>query len=193
MSEKHRTTVETLRLDGSQTMNSDNAVRQALDRLSNSASSHRGGVRAAPSAPLPGSRRRRFTQNEDVVVEYVSRNLQLDAHDMHEPSTAFPAQHEELLQEREMREKAEQALHETRAVLQVMQTRLAHLEMDLTEARAQRLRVEDEAAAARASLASADKPSYDRLPSPRTRQKPIATLEDAEPQPVKWWLKKDQS
>ncbi|MGI4748849.1 MAG: hypothetical protein ACRYFY_22790 [Janthinobacterium lividum] len=174
-------------------MNSDDAVRQALNRLSNNASSHRGSGRTAPSIPLPGSRRRRFTQNEDVVVEYVSRNLQPDLHEMHEPAPAVPAQHEELLQERQLREKAEQALHETRAALQVMQTRLAHLEMDLNEARAQRSRMEDEAAMARALPAPTDRPSQDRGAPTRTRQKPVVAIDDeAEPQPVKWWLKKDQ-
>lgn len=192
MSEKHPTNVETLRLDGGQTMSSDDAVRQALNRLSNNGSSHRGGARAAPSSPLPGSRRRRFTQNEDVVVEYVSRHLQPDTHEMHEPAIAFPAQHEGLMQERELREKAEQALQETRAALQVMQTRLVHLEMDLNEARAQRSRLEDEAAIVRASSVPADKPSQDRMPQARSRQKPTASIEEVEPQPVKWWLKKDQ-
>ena len=154
---------------------SDDAVRQALLRMGagsgqnggQSGNQHggqhfqgrRGGEQVSAASASPDARRRRFSQNEHVPVEYVSRDRQAGRHDVsrheqsrHEQGRLDQGRHEpaeagddrtamlerELDRERQARLAAERSLAETKLALQNAQTRLAHLEIDLTEARAQR-------------------------------------------------------
>ena len=107
---------------------SDDAVRQALLRMGGGGAPRRGGEQAAPGNAGPDSRRRRFSQNENVPVEYVSRDRS-GGTARHEGENADPtAQTRALERERQLRETAERALQEMRTALQAAQTRLAHLE-----------------------------------------------------------------
>lgn len=159
---------------------SDDAVRQALLRMGagggqnggQSGNQHggqhfqarRGGEQVSAASASPDARRRRFSQNEHVPVEYVSRDRQAGRHDAsrhdqgrhdqgrHDQGRPDQGRHEaaepgddrtamlerELDRERQARLTAERGLAETKLALQNAQTRLAHLEIDLTEARAQR-------------------------------------------------------
>ena len=129
---------------------SDDAVRQALLRMggSNGGSPRRGGDQMSPSGATADSRRRRFSQNENVPVEYVSRDRpgeRLTArHDAGEGSDPVASLTRTLERERQLRETAERTLQETKSALQATQTRLGHLELALEEAR----RAAREAAAA---------------------------------------------
>ncbi len=174
---------------------SDDAVRQALLRMggsNNGGSLRRGGEQAMPGPTTPDSRRRRFSQNENVPVEYVSRDRQggqAARHDMgegHDPSTGLGRA---LERERQLREAAERTLGEVRAALQVAQTRLAHLEIEVEEARAQRVA----AAVAAEAPEPAPAPEPDAVRPVRGRGRPRtirAQVEpEDEPEPVKWWIR----
>ena len=176
---------------------SDDAVKQALLRMggSNGGTSRRGGEQASPGPATPDSRRRRFSQNENVPVEYVSRDRQggqaarHDAADVHDASAGLGRA---LERERQLREAAERTLGEVRAALHVAQTRLAHLEIEVEEARAQR-----------AAMVVPEAPVPEPAPEPVAESEPLrpargrgrprtvraeAEPED-EPEPVKWWIR----
>ena len=180
---------------------SDDAVKQALLRMggSNGGTSRRGGEQASPGPATPDSRRRRFSQNENVPVEYVSRDRQggqaarHDAADVHDASAGLSRA---LERERQLREAAERTLGEVRAALHVAQTRLAHLEIEVEEARAQR-----------AAMVVPEAPGLVPEPAPepvpvaepeplrpaRGRGRPRTVRAEAEPEdepePVEWWIR----
>ena len=183
---------------------SDDAVKQALLRMggSNGGTSRRGGEQASPGPATPDSRRRRFSQNENVPVEYVSRDRQggqaaarHDAGDAHDASAGLGRA---LERERQLREAAERTLGEVRAALHVAQTRLAHLEIEVEEARAQRAAMVvpeapgpvPEPAPASALVAE---PEPEPLRPARGRGRPRTVRAEAEPEdepePVKWWIR----
>ncbi len=182
---------------------SDDAVKQALLRMggSNSGTSRRGGEQASPGPATPDSRRRRFSQNENVPVEYVSRDRQggqaatrHDAGDLHDASAGLGRA---LERERQLREAAERTLGEVRAALHVAQTRLAHLEIEVEEARAQRaaMIVAPEAPGLVAEPAPEPVPVAEPEPPrpARGRGRPRTVRAEAEPEdepePVKWWIR----
>lgn len=113
---------------------SDNAVRQALLRLG-------AGERKAPPRSERGgaqagrpTTRHRFVQDGEVSVQYAERprNSVLPSAPAAD-AAVVEALREELNRERQLRLDAEAALREVQTSLQ---TRLAHLEFDLQEARA---------------------------------------------------------
>ncbi len=172
---------------------SDDAVRQALLRMgggANGASPRRGGEQASPGPATPESRRRRFSQNENVPVEYVSRDRQGGQGARHEPGEgADPSASlgRALERERHLREAAERTLAEVRAALQVAQTRLAHLEIEVEEARAQRV-------APPPPVATPEPVPEPEPPRPtrgrgRPRMARVAAEPEDEPEPVKWWIR----
>ena len=180
---------------------SDDAVKQALLRMggSNGGTPRRGGEQASPGPATPDSRRRRFSQNENVPVEYVSRDRQggqaarHDAGDVHDASAGLGRA---LERERQLREAAERTLGEVRATLHVAQTRLAHLEIEVEEARAQRAAmVAPEAPAAMPEPAPESVPVAEPEPMrpARGRGRPRTVRAEAEPEdepePVKWWIR----
>ncbi len=177
---------------------SDDAVRQALLRMgggSNGGSPRRGGEQAAPGPVTPDSRRRRFSQNENVPVEYVSRDRQGGQTSRHEPGEGTDpsaALGRALERERQLREAAERTLGEVRAALQVAQTRLAHLEIEVEEARAQRVAAVPVPAA---PVPTVPEPPPEPEPSRavRGRGRPKAARAEVEPEdepePVKWWIR----
>jgi hypothetical protein len=195
---------------------SDDAVRQALLRMGGSSSpSRRGGEQVSPGGVSADSRRRRFSQNENVPVEYVSRERQGERqgsrHETGEGPDPSAALNRALERERQLRETAERSLQEVRASLQVAQTRLAHLEIDLEEARRVARSVpvapvvapvvtpvvapvEESVAAPPAApvAAPADEPVPEapRRGRGRPRLTPRSNVSSAdEPEPVKWWIK----
>ncbi len=172
---------------------SDDAVRQALLRMGGSSggSPRRGGEQALPGPATPDSRRRRFSQNENVPVEYVSRDRQggqaarHDAGEGHDPSAALGRA---LERERQLREAAERTLGEVRAALQVAQTRLAHLEIEVEEARAQRVAVAAVASEAPEPVTEPE-PSRPARGRGRPRAVRVEVEPEEEPEPVKWWIR----
>ncbi len=172
---------------------SDDAVRQALLRMGgggNGGSPRRGGEQASPGPATPDSRRRRFSQNENVPVEYVSRDRQGGQAARHEPGEGTDpsaALGRALERERQQREAAERTLGEVRAALQVAQTRLAHLEIEVEEARAQRVAAPPVAAAVPEPVPEPEPPRAVRgRGRPRTR---VEVEPEDEPEPVKWWIR----
>ena len=172
---------------------SDDAVRQALLRMgggSNGGSPRRGGEQVSPGPATPESRRRRFSQNENVPVEYVSRDRQGGQAARHEPGEGTDpsaALGRALERERHLREAAERTLAEVRGALQVAQTRLAHLEIEVEEARAQRVALPP-------VVATPEPVSEPEPPRPaRGRGRPrtvrVAVEPEDEPEPVKWWIR----
>lgn len=159
---------------------SDNAVRQALLRLGggDSRASHARGDRQ-PAQAVRSTTRHRFVQDGEVAVEYAERARQpapLPVAD----TALVDSLREELAQERRARASAEAILRELQTSLQACQTRLAHVEITLDEARAR------EAAAAEEVIARA------RSVPTRTPRRPAVTnaVTEDEPEPVKWWIKK---
>ncbi len=167
-----------------------------------------GGNQRRGAAPMHKLKRPAFVQDGDVVVEYAGRDRP-GHHDFSDQNrgdqgrSALDALREEVVRERRAREEAERALNETRLSLQGLQTRLAHLELDLKEARSANRAVQDEAAllaaeraqAAAAAPVAAEPPvlAPERAPVAREpkvrRQQAAPRVSTREPKPVKWWIK----
>ncbi|WP_428376456.1 hypothetical protein [Lichenicoccus sp.] len=178
-----------------------------------------GGNQRRAAAPMHKLKRPAFVQDGDVVVEYAGRDRP-GYHDISDQGradqgrSALDALRDELARERRVREEAERSLHETRLALQGLQTRLAHLELDLNEARSAARAAQDDAgpmavgrvqAAAAAPAATRpaapepalvprpEGPAAVRVPKVRrqqaTPQQAKSRASTREPQPVKWWIK----
>ncbi len=80
---------------------------------------------------------------------------------------------QDLEQERSRREAAERGLLESKSSIVALQTRLAHIEMDLQAAQEQ-------------ALVQASLPVQPPEPA---RRKPRTEKPEGEPQPIKWWIK----
>ncbi len=104
---------------------------------------------------------------------------------MQQDKALIETMRQDLDRERLAHEAAERSLHETRAILVHLQTRLAHVEMDLQAAKEAVQEAAEQQALARAPLAVA-------APAP-VRRKPRAEKAEREPQPVKWWVKTEKS
>lgn len=160
---------------------SDNAVRQALLRLGAGERkapprSERGGAQAGRPAT-----RHRFVQDGEVSVQYAERPRHAAPPSAPAADAAvLEALREELGRERQLRLDAEAALREVQTSLQ---TRLAHLEFDLQEARARAEAPHEEVVVTEVPLP--------RPARPAKRPARLAeTNEAAEPEPVKWWIRK---
>ena len=163
---------------------SDDAVRQALLRLGGNARkdirTDAGGRGNQSGRPVV---RRRFVQDGEVAVEYAERPRQ-PVQPAPNYAAALDELREELARERHSRNDADAAVRELKLSLQASQTRIAHLEMALEEARSV-----PPAVAVAPAPADAPKPVGDvQRPVRRqyVRKMPGA---DAEPEPVKWWIK----
>ncbi|WP_419729919.1 hypothetical protein [Lichenicola sp.] len=164
---------------------SDDAVRQALLRLGSGARPDQRqdaqGRTAQSGRPVV---RRRFVQDGEVAVEYAERPRQ-PAQPVQNNAAVLDQLREELARERQTRTEAEAAVRELKLSLQTCQTRVAHLEMALEEARA----VPPPFAAA--PVQDEPMPAPD-APRPVRRQyvRKVASTDAApEPEPVKWWIK----
>ena len=176
------------------------------------------GLQRRAASPMHKLKRPAFVQDGDVVVEYAGRDRQSHGsghqgghHDGSDQGrNALDAVRDELARERRTREEAERSLAETRLALQGAQTRLAHLELDLNEARTSLRLAQEEAVSVVARQAAPAAPPPAAVPSgedaapvvtvpspapaaaapPRVRRlqaKP--RVGGREPQPVKWWIK----
>lgn len=160
---------------------SDNAVRQALLRLG-------AGERKAPPRSERGgaqagrpTTRHRFVQDGEVSVQYAERpRNSVPPSAPAADAAVVEALREELNRERQLRLDAEAALREVQTSLQ---TRLAHLEFDLQEARARADTPQEEVVVV--TEAPVPRPA-------RTPRRPARAGEagEPEPEPVKWWIKK---
>ena len=81
---------------------------------------------------------------------------------------------QDLEQERGRREAAERSLLESKSSIVALQTRLAHVEMDLQAAQEQA-----------ASQTAATAP----VVAEPVRRKPRPERHEVEPQPIKWWIR----
>ncbi len=94
--------------------------------------------------------------------------------------------------ERSERVAAQQALADAKRVIQQLQTKLAHTEMDAAEAEKARLAAEARLLAM--ANAAASKPAAARPAEPKRRGRPPGkrqvqvVAEMTEPEPVQWWL-----
>ena len=164
---------------------SDDAVRQALLRLGSGARKDsrpdNSGRSTQSGRPVV---RRRFVQDGEVAVEYAERPRQA-VQPVANNSAALDELREELARERHSRNDAEAAVRELKLSLQTCQTRIAHLEMALEEARAAPPPV------AAAPVQDEPKPARDGVrPARRAYVRKVATADgEPEPEPVKWWIK----
>nr|WP_321984249.1 hypothetical protein [uncultured Lichenicoccus sp.] len=128
--------------------------REPLDPFRQSGGNHHGGhtigqngsQRRTSAAPMHKLKRPAFVQDGDVVVEYAGRDRPGHHDGGDQGRSALDALRDEVVRERRVREEAERALTETRLALQGLQTRLAHLELDLNESRSAARAAQDEAA-----------------------------------------------
>ncbi len=150
-------------------------LRQALDHMGGRRT---GGVPASVSGRTGGSgaTRHRYVRDGEVPVVHVAlgRPVARSEGAIQQDKVLLDSLRQDLEQERSRREAAERCLVESRSSIVALQTRLAHVEMDLQAAQEQ--------AVAHAS------PPAQPLADP-VRRKPRAEKPEAEPQPIKWWIR----
>ncbi len=137
------------------------------------------------SGGSPATTRHRYVRDGEVPVVHATLGRQPTRPDpsIQQDKALLEALRQDLERERASREAAERALQESRATLVTLQTRLAHVEMDLQEAQAQ---VQEQAVAEAATAVLAVEPEP---ASERPRRKPRAEKPARTPQPIKWWIK----
>ena len=171
---------------------SDDAIRQALLRMGSGSRTQRQHRPDLPAAPNGETRRRRFSQNEHVPVEYVGRDRGGSRAEPAEVLFSPPPPDQSGLEraldrERQARELAEREATELKTQLQGARTRIAHLEIELGELRATRA-AEAAATAVAISNAAGTTPVRDAaVARPRGRPRLRRVDEDDEQEPVKWW------
>lgn len=148
-------------------------------RTNPSSGSHSGVMRSGGSG---AGQRHRYVRDGEVPVVHATLGRQATRPDasMQQDKALLESLRQDLERERAAREVAERSLHETRATLVTLQTRLAHVEMDLQEAQEQVVVVEAATAPAIA-------------PVEPVRRRPRIQKPDHEPQPVKWWIKVEKA
>ena len=215
MSERRLLQDKTNNLDSDNSVQSTEAqVRQALEhmggqRLSLASGPHGNMSRGGGS---PASSRHRYVRDGEVPVVHAAlgrAGARPDAAVQHDKALIESMRHD-LDRERSAHEAAERVLHETRAAMVNLQTRLAHVEMDLQAAKEAAQQSAQEAAeqhsiaqAATAQAASIQAASIQaagvaavvqssietpRAPTRRWTRK-AKSMPQREPQPIKWWIK----
>ena len=173
-------------------------LRQALEsmggrRLGSTPSPQAGSSRQTGASP---AQRHRYVRDGEVPVVHATLGrspAKPDATAQQDKALAdFLRQ--ELERERTAREAAERTLNETRTSLTTTQTRLAHVEMDLQAAQEQAATqlIQAQQALEEAAAATLEEPAPPqpvRHQSKPARKRVAKTLPDAEPEPVKWWIK----
>ena len=173
-------------------------LRRALEHMGGSRislrSSPSGGTGHAGGSST-GQRHRYVRDGEVPVVHANLGRPAIGRPDASAPQDAMLIEtlRQNLEQERARREAAERSLHEARATLTALQTRLGHVELDLQAAQEQ---VSIQQAAAEQALAeqAASRQATDRAeaattPPASSRPRPRAARQTAAPKPVKWWIK----
>ncbi len=150
-------------------------LRQALE--------HMGGRRSSGAAASVSGRggggtatRHRYVRDGEVPVVHAALGRPAARSDaaIQQDKVLLDSLRQDLEQERSRREAAERCLVESRSSIVALQTRLAHVEMDLQAAQEQ--------AVAQASLPV-------QAPAEPTRRRQRAEKSEPEPQPIKWWIK----
>ena len=142
------------------------------------------------SGGSPAATRHRYVRDGEVPVVHATLGRQPARPDpsIQQDKALIESLRQDLDRERAARETAERALQETRATLVMLQTRLAHVEMDLQEAQAQEQAIAEAAAAASVAVEPELEPEPEPAPE-RARRKPRAEKPARMPQPIKWWIK----
>ncbi len=166
-------------------------LRQALELM--------GGRKAGPANSKPAqsagrvaggnpATRHRYVRDGEVPVVHAALGRQGRPMD---PSTSYDKAvletlRQELDRERSARESAERQLVEARTSLTALQTRLAHVEMDLQAAHEQ---------AAAQGISESTQAAGEMQPAPEPRRRPRAARprREIEPEPVKWWIRTEKS
>ncbi len=156
-----------------------------------SGSASGGGPQAGPSRP--GGTRHRYVRDGEVPVVHATLGRQATRPEapVQQDKVLLDALRQDLERERSAREAAERALQETRASLVTVQTRLAHVEMDLQEAQHLQDRAQAAVEAAVEPAALLDEPVA-AAPGP-VRRRPRSERPARTPQPVKWWIKGEKA
>ena len=143
-------------------------------RRTSSAPASAGGRNATPVA----GQRHRYVRDGEVPVVHAAlgRNSARSEAGSQQDKALLDSLRQDLEQERSRREAAERSLAESRSAVVALQTRLAHVEMDLQAAQEQAM-------------------SQHAMPAPAAaapvRRKSRAERQEAEPQPIKWWIRDD--
>jgi len=227
---------------------SEDALRQALDRLGKGRSSsapqmsrqvteRSGGATGGGHHSFDhAQRRRRFVQDGEVVVERqaLARNGRVSAAPQTNEDHAAELDRaaDALKREQRRREDIERQLHEAQLTIRSLETRAGHADMRLAEMARAVERSNEELATLKARARSAEgerdsltdanhilemqvarlseievqaepvvvtKPRRDAAPRaaatrrpgrPAAPPAPVADIEEDEPEPVKWWIKK---
>ena len=162
-------------------------LRQALELMGG----RRAGSAAAPQASAgarntasPASTRHRYVRDGEVPVVHAALGRPTHRSDPanQQDKALLDSLRQELDRERAGRDAAERTIAELRLTSTALQTRLAHLEMDLQASQEALLEAVQAATQSHQSEAVAPpKPGRPRGKRP------------AEPEPVKWWIKSEKS
>ena len=181
----HKQPMASLQVSTSADDDSEERLRLSLSRL--------GSTKHRPSRPhqLAQPVRRRFVKDGEVPTEYAGRGHDLPS----APSAADDAVsglRTELAAEQAARAEAELALTAAKAAAKTLQTRVAHMELELEEVRARAARAAEAAEAAEAARLLEARPAARAVRMPKPAAAALDDDDDAldGPQPVKWWLKK---
>lgn len=195
-------------------LDSDNNI-QSTEAQVRLALEHMGGQRLGLASGSPGtigrggaspaSSRHRYVRDGEVPVVHAALGRAGARPDqaVQQDKALIETMRQDLDRERSAHETAERVLHETRAALVNLQTRLAHAEMDLQAAKeaaqhsaqeaAEQQLIAQAATAQVASVQAADvQTAVDetaRTPIRRRARKEKPAKPQREPQPVKWWIK----
>ncbi len=160
----------------SESQSAEAQLRQALEHMGGRRTS---GAPAAGSGRTGGSgatTRHRYVRDGEVPVVHAAlgRPAVRSEAATHQDKALLDSLRHDLEQERTRREAAERCLSESRSSIVALQTRLAHIEMDLQAAQEQ---------------ATAQAPAPVQAPAEAIRRKPRTEKPDSEPQPIKWWIR----
>lgn len=183
-------------MSGAPLQNEEAQLRRALEHMGGSRIS----LRSSPSGGSSTGQRHRYVRDGEVPV--VHANLGRPA--MGRPDASAPQDavlietlRQNLEQERARREAAERSLHEARASLTALQTRLGHVELDLQAAQEQvavQQAAAEQALAEQAASQAASQQATDRAEATITspapgRSRPRSARRTSAPKPIKWWIK----
>ena len=151
-------------------------LRQALEHMGGRRTSNATSSASGRSGGSSATSRHRYVRDGEVPVVHAAlgRPAVRSEAAIQQDKVLLDSLRQDLEQERSRREAAERCLIESRSSIVALQTRLAHVEMDLQAAQEQ--------ATAQASLPV-------QAPAEAVRRKPRIEKPEAEPQPIKWWIR----
>ena len=183
-------------MSGAPLQNEEAQLRRALEHMGGSRIS----LRSSSSGGSSTGQRHRYVRDGEVPVVHANLGRPATGRpDASAPQDAVLIEtlRQNLEQERARREAAERSLHEARATLTALQTRLGHVELDLQAAQEQvaaQQAAAEQALAEQAASQAASQQATDRAEATITspapgRSRPRSARRTSAPKPIKWWIK----